>query len=60
MIVFQCPYLDRSADNIEKYKMAKKATKQAVSHAQGQAYEGLGQCLDTNEGERDIYKMAKI
>jgi hypothetical protein len=24
-------YLDRSADNIEKYKMAKKATKRAVS-----------------------------
>jgi hypothetical protein len=52
--------LDRSADNIEKYKMAKKATKRAVSVARGRAYEGLYQCLDTKEGERDIYKMAKI
>jgi hypothetical protein len=41
-------YLDRSADNIEKYKMAKKAT------------EGLYQRLDMKEGERDIYKMARI
>jgi hypothetical protein len=31
-----------------------------VSQAQGQAYEGLYQRLDTKEGERDIYKMAKI
>jgi hypothetical protein len=49
-------YLDRSTDNKEKYKMAKKATKRS----QGQAYEGLYQRLDTKEGERDIYKMAKI
>jgi hypothetical protein len=49
-------YLDMNADNIEKYKMAKKATKRS----QGQAYEGLYQRLDTKEGERDIYKMAKI
>jgi hypothetical protein len=40
--------------------MAKKATKRAVSEARGQAYEGLYQSLDTKEGERDIYKMAKI
>jgi hypothetical protein len=53
-------YLDRSVDNIEKYKMAKKATKRAVSQARGRAYEGLYQRLDTKEGERDIYKVAKI
>jgi hypothetical protein len=52
--------LDRSADNIEMYKMADKATKQAVSEARGQAYEDLYQRLDMKEGERDIYKMAKI
>jgi hypothetical protein len=57
---FHCLYLNRSADNIEKYKMAKKATKRAVSQAQGRAYEGLYQRLDTKEGKRDIYKMAKI
>jgi hypothetical protein len=57
---FQRLYLDRSADNIEKYKMAKKATKRAVSQVRVQAYEGLYQRLDTKEGKRDIYKMAKI
>jgi hypothetical protein len=52
--------LDRSVDNIDKYKTAKKATKRAVSEARGRAYEGLYQCLDTKEGERDTYKIAKI
>ena len=53
-------YLDRSANNIEKYKMAKKAAKRAVSEARGRAYEGPYQLLGMKEGERDIYKMAKI
>ena len=57
---FRCLYLDRSADNIEKYKMAKKAAKRAVGEARGRAYEDLYQRLGTKEGERDIYKMAKI
>jgi hypothetical protein len=57
---FRCLYLDRSANNIEKYNIAKKATKRVVMGARGWTYEGLYQCLDTKEGERDIYKMAKI
>ena len=57
---FRRLYLDRSADNIEKYKMAKKAAKRAVGEARGRAYEDLYQRLGTKEGERDIYKMAKI
>jgi hypothetical protein len=40
--------------------VAKKAAKRAVSEARGRAYEDLYQRLDTKEGERDIYKMAKI
>jgi hypothetical protein len=44
---FRCLYLDRRADNIEKYKVAKKAAKQAVSEARSQAYEDLYQRLDT-------------
>ena len=57
---FRRLYLDRSADNIEKYKMAKKAAKRAVGEARGRAYEDLYQRLGSKEGERDIYKMAKI
>jgi hypothetical protein len=49
---FQCLHLDRSAENIEKYKMEKKATKRAVSQARGQAYEGLYQRLDTKGCEK--------
>jgi ribosomal protein L20A (L18A) len=57
---FRRLYLDRSADNMEKYKMTEKATKRAVSEARGQAYEDLYQRLGTKEGEKDIYRMAKI
>ncbi|SPT17945.1 unnamed protein product [Triticum aestivum] len=57
---FRHLYLDRSADNIEKYKMAKKTAKRAIGEARGRAYEDLYQRLGTKEGERDIYKMAKI
>uniref|UniRef100_A0A8I6Y736 Reverse transcriptase domain-containing protein n=1 Tax=Hordeum vulgare subsp. vulgare TaxID=112509 RepID=A0A8I6Y736_HORVV len=57
---FRCLYLDRSAANMEKYKVAKKAAKRVVSEARGRAYEDLYQRLNTKEGERDIYKMAKI
>jgi hypothetical protein len=57
---FRCLYLDRSAANMEKYKVAKKAAKRAVSEARGRAYEDLYKRLNTKEGERDIYKMAKF
>ena len=40
--------------------MAKKGVKRAVGEARGRAYEDLYQRLGTKEGERDIYKMAKI
>lgn len=56
---FRCLYLDRSAANLEKYKVAKKAAKRAVSEARGRAYEDLYQRLNTKEGERDIYKIGQ-
>ena len=39
-----------SVDDIEKYKVAKKTAKRAVSVAKGKAYEDLYQYLSTNEG----------
>jgi hypothetical protein len=51
---------DKCADNIEKYRIAKKSAKRAVSRARGQAYDDLYQRLDTKQGEKDIYRMAKI
>jgi hypothetical protein len=56
---FRCMHLDRSADNVERYKVAKKTAKQAVSQARGQMYDGLYQRSGTKEGEKDIYRMTK-
>jgi hypothetical protein len=52
-------HLDRSVDNIERYKMVKKIAKRVVSEVRGQMYDGLYQRLSTKEGEKDIYRMAK-
>jgi hypothetical protein len=56
---FRCMYLHRSADNVERYKVAKKTAKRAVSETRGRMYDGLYQRLGTKEGENDIYRMAK-
>jgi hypothetical protein len=56
---FRRMHLDRSVDNIEWYKVAKKTAKRAVSEARGQMYEGLYQRFGMKEGEKDIYRMAK-
>jgi hypothetical protein len=52
-------HLDRSADNVERYKVAKKTAKWAVSEARGQMYDGLYQRLGMKEREKDIYRMTK-
>jgi hypothetical protein len=35
---FRCMHLDRSVDNIERYKVAKKIAKRTVSEARGQMF----------------------
>jgi len=57
---FKCLHHDKSAANIESYKIAKRAAKRAVSVAKGQAYDDLYQRLGTKEGEKDIYRVARI
>jgi hypothetical protein len=52
-------HLDRSVDNIKRYKVAKKTAKRVVSEARGQIYDKLYQWLGLKEGEKDIYRMAK-
>ena len=52
-------YHDRFANNIEKYKVAKKTAKRAVSEAKGRAYDYPYRRLSTKEGENDIYRMAR-
>jgi hypothetical protein len=52
-------HLDRSANNVEWYKVAKKTAKRAVSEARGRMYNGLYQRLGTKKWEKDIYRMTK-
>jgi hypothetical protein len=56
---FSRMHLDRSVDNVERYKVVKKTAKRAVNEARGQMYDGLYRWLGTKEGEKDIYRMAK-
>jgi hypothetical protein len=56
---FRRMHLDRSANNVERYKVAKKITKRAVSETRGRMYDGLYQRLGTKEGEKGIYRTAK-
>jgi hypothetical protein len=56
---FRRMHLNRSADNVERYKVTKKTTKRGVSEARGRMYDGLYQRPITKEGEKDIYRMAK-
>ena len=53
-------HIDKSAANIEGYKLAKRVAKWAVSVAKGKAYDDLYQRLGTKEGEKHIYRMARI
>ena len=47
---FKRLHLDKSAANIEGYKLAKRVAKRAVSVAKGKAYDDLYQRLGTKEG----------
>jgi hypothetical protein len=38
---FSRMHINRSANNIEQYKVTKKTAKRAVSEARGQMYDGL-------------------
>jgi hypothetical protein len=52
-------HLNRSVDNVKRYKVTKKTAKRAVSEARGQMYDRLYQQLSMKKGERNIYRMGK-
>jgi hypothetical protein len=56
---FKRLHLDKSATNIEGYRLAKRSVKRAVSVAKGQAFDDLYQRLGTKEREKDIYRIAR-
>jgi hypothetical protein len=51
---------NKSDENIQMYKEARRNTNKAVSEARGQTYAELYRKLDMKEGENDVYKMAKL
>jgi hypothetical protein len=57
---FKRLHLDRSATNIESYKIANRVAKRVVSAAKDQVYDDLYQWLGTKEGEKDIFRLARI
>jgi hypothetical protein len=57
---FKRLHVNKSAANIEGYKLAKRVAKQAVSVAKGKAYDDMYQRLGTKEGENDICRIARI
>jgi hypothetical protein len=58
--MLQTLHHNRSDENIQKYKEARRNTKKAVSEAKGQAYAELYRKLDMKNDENDVYKMIKI
>ena len=44
---------------MERYKEAKRETKKAVSEAKAKVFEELYRRLDTKEGEKELFKLAK-
>jgi hypothetical protein len=56
---FRRMYLDRSMNNVERYKVTKKTAKRTASEARDQMHDGLYQRLGTKKREKDIYRMAK-
>ena len=59
-ISLPCKFVKIIRTYIEKYKVAKKTAKRAVSVAKDRAYEDLYQHLSTKKGENDIYRMARV
>ena len=57
---FKAYQKDKSEEQHCAYKEANKATKRAVAMAKEEAYEELYTRLDTREGAKIIYKLAKI
>ncbi|KAK9724967.1 hypothetical protein RND81_05G111900 [Saponaria officinalis] len=49
-----------SNENFEKYKEARQAAKKAVRDAMTKVNQKMYTKLDTKEGEKDIYKLARI
>ncbi|KAK3507716.1 hypothetical protein QTP70_034822 [Hemibagrus guttatus] len=51
--------MDRTEENRQKYKELQRRVKREVSKAKQKAYDELYTRLDTREGEKDLYRLAR-
>ncbi|VDP17676.1 unnamed protein product [Heligmosomoides polygyrus] len=51
---------EKTADNWRKYQEAKKAAKKAVAVAKATHYGDVNENLESRDGERCLYRLAKI
>ncbi|ETE70219.1 hypothetical protein L345_03979, partial [Ophiophagus hannah] len=50
---------DKTEENLQNYVTTKRATKRPVAETRAEHYQDLYDCLETREGEKDIYQLAK-
>ncbi|KAK3562534.1 hypothetical protein QTP86_001253 [Hemibagrus guttatus] len=51
--------MDRTEENIQEYKELQRRVKRDVSKAKQKAYDELYSRLDTREGQKDLYRLAR-
>ena len=51
---------NRDEVNFENYKLAKREAKKTVKEARAKVYQDIYERLDSKEGEKDIYRIARI
>src|SRR5262249_4778932 len=52
-------FVQKTDENWQKYVAARRAAKKAVAEARADHYQDLYEQLDTEEGEKSIYRLAK-
>ncbi|KAK3533943.1 hypothetical protein QTP70_034945, partial [Hemibagrus guttatus] len=52
--------MDRTEENRQEYKELQRRVKREVSKAKQKAYDELYTRLDTREGEKDLYRLARM
>ena len=50
----------RKEEDFERYKYVRKEAKKVIRDAKFKAYDDLYDKLGTNDGEKDVYKLAKL
>ena len=52
-------YIQRDEESKQEYKVMRREAKKEVAKAKSKAYDELYEELDTNEGEKTLYRLAR-